>query len=255
MPSTAVPWRAAIRWRPTTAISAIVLLGVGFALLRAFGVFGTKSLQPLLPLGFVLMMILPWLLLSRAGRQQIGIARAGSVWNYAGAALSGALLAALCGVLGGLLFGNGADNWFVSIAHNYQRAFNTSSMSVATLFIVFIAPAVMFSPLREELFFRGLLQRTLETKLSKTTSTHLECGAFALVHLCHHGMYWPGQSLALKWWSGALWMLLMYAAARLFAYWRQSSGSIFPAVVAHIAFNISMNLSIFGVMWTWIVRV
>jgi membrane protease YdiL (CAAX protease family) len=49
--------------------------------------------------------------------------------------------------------------------------------------------------------------------------------------------------------SGGLWVVLMFGAARLFAYLRKGSGSLLPAIVAHICFNLVMNLTVFGFLW------
>jgi membrane protease YdiL (CAAX protease family) len=49
--------------------------------------------------------------------------------------------------------------------------------------------------------------------------------------------------------SGPLWVVLMFCAALLFAYLRKSSGSLGPAIVAHVFFNLVMNLTIFGFLW------
>jgi uncharacterized protein len=40
---------------------------------------------------------------------------------------------------------------------------------------------VLFSPIGEEIFFRGVLQRALEQRFSVNTSTSIECAAFGLV--------------------------------------------------------------------------
>jgi membrane protease YdiL (CAAX protease family) len=111
---------------------------------------------------------------------------------------------------------------------------------------VFTGPAVLFSPIGEEIFFRGVLQRTLEGPLSGPLATRLECGAFAIVHLCHHGLHWEGAALALWLPSGLIWVALMYAAAQLFAHWRKQAGSVFPAIVSHMAFNAAMGVYIFA---------
>jgi membrane protease YdiL (CAAX protease family) len=50
--------------------------------------------------------------------------------------------------------------------------------------------------------------------------------------------------------SGPTWMLLMLGAALLFAYLRKTSGSLMLAIAAHSSFNLVMNLTIFGFLWT-----
>ena len=46
-----------------------VVLALLFAAGRAFGVLGPANLRGLLPLGFVLMALIPWLLLDAEGRR------------------------------------------------------------------------------------------------------------------------------------------------------------------------------------------
>jgi len=42
----------------------------------------------------------------------------------------------------------------------------------------------------------------------------------------------------------------MLGAALLFAYLRKTSGSLMLAIAAHSSFNLVMNLTIFGFLWT-----
>lgn len=249
MHANRLEWRGIFRQFPRAGIAAVVVLGVCFAFMRAFGVLGPQYLRPLLPLSFVLMAATPWLFLDRGGRRQIGIVYANSRLTYAWATVTGALLAVACGVIGSRLFGATQDNWFVSIALNFQRSFDTTGNSTLLLFVLFTTPALIFSPLGEEIFFRGMLQRSLEEALPKDISTYLECGAFAVVHLCHHGLRWSGNKPSLLLPSALLWMALMFFAARLFAHWRTIAASIFPAVVSHIAFNATMCIYIFIFVW------
>src|SRR5436190_289841 len=147
------------------------------------------------------------------------------------------------------LFGSGDDNWFVSIARNYQRQMDTTGWDLLRLHLVFTVPAMIFSPIGEELFFRGYLQHVLERRFSARASTLAECAAFAAIHLCHHGLYNSAAGLGLRPLSGAIWMLLMFCAAMLFAWLRKRSGSLLPAIVSHAAFNMVMNRTIFGFLW------
>jgi len=84
-------------------------------------------------------------------------------------------------------------------------------------YLIFTVPAVIFSPIGDEIFFRGLLQRALEEKPNVRTA--------------------------------ALWVLLMSGVALLFARIRKRSGSLYPAMAAHAAFNAAMNAVILGCLW------
>ncbi len=235
--------RAAYMWQ--IAIALVVI----FAAARVVGVLGPKELRWLLPLGFTLMALLPFALLDAAGRRDAGLKWSGSARWYGVAFISGAAAAAGCFALGYALFGVSGDNWFVTIANNYRQTMDTTGWPTARLHLVFTIPALMFSPIGEEIFFRGFLQHSLEQRFSARASTIAECAVFGIVHLCHHGLFLSASGIHLRPVSGAIWVFLMFGAAWLFAYLRKSTGSLLPAIVAHAAFNLVMNVTIFRFLW------
>lgn len=237
------PWR----WMEPASWLLGLSLALLFAAVRAAGIFGGRAWQPLLPLGFTCMAILPWLLLSRQGRREIGWRLPTNGRAYGSACLVGVGAALACFLLGCALFGRSGQNWFVSIAGYYRHSLDTSGFGLWRLHLTFTLPAMLFSPFGEEIFFRGVLQRLLEQRFSQRSSTFAEAGFFGVVHLCHHGIA-PGPSLLLP--SAPLWALLMTVTAWLFARLRKSSGSLAPAILAHASFNLTMNVCIFAALWT-----
>jgi uncharacterized protein len=161
----------------------------------------------------------------------------------------GALYVFICFAIGFALFNSSVDNWFVSIANNYRSIMDTTRFSILQLHLIFTLPALIFSPIGEEIFFRGLLQRTLEERFSIKASTLIECALFGVVHLCHHGLFWGAMGLILLPYSGALWVALMFVAGFLFAWQRKRSSSLYPAMLSHAVFNLVMNITIFSVLW------
>ena len=161
----------------------------------------------------------------------------------------GASAAAGCFAAGVLAFGSSEDNWFVSIARNYRDTIPHQGLTTPQLFLVATLPALLFSPIGEEIFFRGLLQRALEERFSLRASTCIEALLFGLVHLCHHGLLATSAGIRLLPLSGALWVALMFCVALLFAWLRQRSGSLLPAMAAHASFNLAMNVCIFVALW------
>ena len=145
-----------------------------------------------------------------------------------------------------LLFDQSNDNWYVSIKNSYLRTFDTTGMPVQQLFIIFTIPALIFSPIGEEIFFRGFLQEALATKFTYRNAMIADSLFFALIHIFHHGIvkdlagqihFYPV--------SGLIWVLLMFVTAITFALLKQKSGSIYPAIVSHVVFNLVMNICIF----------
>lgn len=237
------------RIAPRRALAVVLGLAVLFAGMRFVGMLGPAATRWMLPLGFVLMAAAPWMLLSREGRRQIGLRPAVSFSQYPPAMLGGVAAALACFALGLMLFGVGGDNWFISVASNYRSTMDTSGFSTAQLYLIFTLPALLFSPIGEEIFFRGMLQRSLEERLSVNASTSIECAAFGVVHLCHHGLAFGAAGVAIRPLSGALWVVLMFLVALMFAVIRRRSGSLFPAMAAHAAFNATMNSVIFTFLW------
>lgn len=242
-----------LRMRRPRSSEGILLLALVLSLIfvsmRALGTLGPSNLRWLLPLGFVIMTALPWLLLTPAGRRQIGLKLPDTGAHYITGLVAGALAATGCFTIGLMLFGTSPDNWFVSIANNYRSVMDTSGFGPLKLHLMFTIPACIFSPLGEEIFFRGFLQRALEVRFSSRQSTHMEAALFGLVHLCHHGLVASATGLSLRLGSGALWVVLMFGTAWMFAWLRKRSDSLLPAIVSHAAFNATMNVFIFAFLW------
>ena len=132
-----------------------IALALVFAAMRATGLLGPKGLRWLLPLGFVLMALAPYLLLDAAGRRDIGLRLPKGARIYGVALLLGGAAAFGCFALGYALFGAGTDNWFVSIANDYRQIMDTAGWPVARLHLVFTIPALTLQPHRR----RDLLPR------------------------------------------------------------------------------------------------
>jgi len=237
-------------WKLDTSTSFLLVIAAAivFAAMRAIGTLGPTGLQFLLPAGFVLMSLAPWVFLSRGGRRAMGLQKPASRSIYLPAIGLGAIAALACFLLGIALFGTHADNWFVTIAGNFARSV-PDHLPVLQLYLMFTVTAMVFSPIGEEIFFRGLLQSALETRLSPAASTWVECLAFGTVHLCHHGVVLSAAGIAFLPRSGPIWFALMVAAGYLFAWLRARSQSLYPAIASHVAFNFTMGTCIFAGLW------
>lgn len=237
-------WRAA-----PFGIAGITLAFVlASTVARAAAMFGPASWRALFMVTCLAMAALPWVLLSRTGRRQIGLQRPRHpAWLPLSLAL-GALAASASFWLGFALYGAGPEHWFVSVARNY-RGMPTAGWSLLQLHLTFTIAACLFSPIGEEIFFRGYLQKVLEDRHGRTRATLMEAALFALVHLCHHGILVSATGIALQGVSGALWVGQMFLLSLLFAWLRRAGDSILPAILAHAAFNAAMNGWIFARLW------
>lgn len=240
-------WKNSIT--PTGGILVVGFLAAFFSLVRWLGMFGPPSLRFVLPLGFLIMAVSPWIILGPEGRRQIGFKRPARFVDFGSAILLGAVAAATCFALGIALFDHSRDNWFVTIADNYRKTMKTAGFSTLQLHLIFTTPALIFSPFGEEIFFRGVFQRGLEERLDRKTATFIECAVFGIVHLCHHGIIATAAGLTVLPLSGGIWMVLMFGTGWLFASIRKASDSLWPAILSHMAFNLTMNGIIFSLLW------
>ena len=238
-------WR---HWLPSPWAAALAI-GLVLASMRVLGVLGPTQWRWLLPLGFVFMAALPWVLMTTPGRQSIGLRRGANWRHYVLALGAGCVTALFCGILGVAMFGMGADNWFISIASSYRNTLDTRGLALWQLHLFFTLPACLFSPIGEEIFFRGLLHTALQERFGAFRAVVSEAGLFGLVHVCHHGLWLSDGGWAFRPVSGLLWMLLMFGTALMFSALRQRSGSLGPAIVAHATFNATMNTFIFAALW------
>ena len=237
------PWP---RFFPSALALSLILLVVltGF---RVYGYLGSEPFenQPVM-VGFVLMWLVPILFLTEYGRQQIGFSQRISVKWILIAILSGAALASLCHLLGLALYGKGAQNWFVSVAYTYQSDGRITVLDRNVAFALFTIPAIVASPIGEEVFFRGIIEQSNRHRWTPFAGACLAAGLFALVHLIHHGIYrdFNGEFEIMPV-PGAIWFGLMFGTSLVFSYLRQKGLSIWTAVAAHSAFNLVMNTYIF----------
>jgi membrane protease YdiL (CAAX protease family) len=92
--------------------------------------------------------------------------------------------------------------------------------------VVFAVAAVLVAPVVEELFFRGLLLRSLRSRLSAPAAIAVQAVVFGLFHLG------PGAS------QGAIGLVIMLTfAGAIFGVAAQRSGRLGPSIMAHMFLN------------------
>ena len=231
------------------------IYGVTFAFVlastaaRIIAMFGPNAWRALFLLMCIAMAALPWLVLSRAGRRQVGLQRPRQLrWLPLGLVL-GLLAATACFWFNFSLYGAGPDHPFVSVARSFRQQ-PTPGFSLLQLHLMFTIVAILFSPVGEEIFFRGFLQRVLEDRHGRSRATVMQAALFALVHLCHHGILVTSAGAVVQPVSAALWVAQMFLLSLMLAWLRRRSDSILPAIAAHAAFNLAMNHWIFTKLWT-----
>lgn len=229
-------------WAPVfvDAFRLACLLAALAIALRAVAMLGRYAPSWLLPGGFLLLAATPHLFFRPEGRRRAGLRRPRKpLWLLWGVVL-GAAAAWLLYWLGVSLFGAADENWYVSV----RRALPIQQMAglpKAQLFWFLAIPAMIFSPLGEEIFFRGLLQQAAEERWDRPKGIMFSAGWFGVLHLLHHGIVRIDGELRLLPLSGALWMGLIFATGVLFSLLRVKSGSLLAPILSHAAFNLTMT--------------
>ncbi|MCR5887005.1 CPBP family intramembrane metalloprotease [Hymenobacter sp. J193] len=231
-------------WKTGAGLVAVFTL-VRFALVLHANI--TQSYQ-LVAFIFVAMVLLPFVVLTRAGRQKIG-------WvmptRWSGMLLGAALGAGSCAALFYLttfLFGVGEGNSLAYVARSYGNiAQQLNEHNRLTSFLIFSGPSMVFSPIGEELFYRGLVHECFAGRLGQRGAAVADSAAFALVHLAHFGFIYAGTGAGWRFLPGPalVWVVALFGTCLLFSVARRRSGSVVGAMVAHALFNLTMNYFIF----------
>lgn len=199
--------------------------------------FGGMWQPALVPLSMVILWPLPWLLLDRDGRRGIGIRRPRRRGWIGIAGLAGLAALAGCAAVAWLILGDGGSNWLVRHGQMLQRirASMPPSLGPATTFWLVTAPALLFSPLGEEILYRGFLQKACGRRWGTGAGLAIQASAFAAVHLAHYGLDPVDPALI------AVWVPSMLAVALLLGWLADRYDSLAPPILAHATFNLAMS--------------
>ena len=239
------PFWAGFRTPPW--LLSLALLAI-LAAARYYAVFGPPPARILYLLHLAIMIALPFVLLTPDGRRRIGLRRQGN--SLPALALS-ACAGAICGLtvfaVGMALYGNSADNWCLSIRDSFQIEQLRPHMPSAAILAVILLPATLLSPVAEEIFFRGILHHSFAERWNIVSATIVNGLAFGLIHLHVHGLWRDAAGFQLRLVSGALMVLLLALASAVFTLCRERTGSLYAAMAAHAACNLTMLSAVFFV--------
>jgi len=219
---------------------SLLLLAL-LAAMRFYAVFGAPWAYILFPIHFLAMWALPFIVLSAQGRREIGLRKQGN-------SLSALALSALAGACAGFavyaismaLYGSSPDNWCVSIRDGFHIAELRATMPLAAAFAVIVLPAMILSPIGEEILFRGLLHQSFVRRWNVTVATAVNGLAFGLVHLHVHGLWHDAAGFHFRIVSGALTVLFLTGVSAVFTLCRMRTGSLYAAMIDRSACNLAM---------------
>jgi len=227
-------------------------LGVGLIIIFSFSrffavMYGIRTGDnKYLSIIFASMIVLPFLLLDKDGRSFAKIKKPKGLVSLFKSFLIGGIVCYLIYLLGQIIYGDNSLNWFKYIGESYPINFETITANDKKIyFIVFLMIGMTFSPFGEELLYRGVIHSSFVKKLGENNSAIIDSMAFGFAHLAHYGLIYQENTWTFKFVPALLWISLMVMVGLVLNYCRRISNSIWGAIIAHMAFNITMIYLIF----------
>jgi hypothetical protein len=243
-PTFRKPFRGFLSFDVRTGILLLVVFGlVRMGLVLQANVTGSYQVVSVV---FVAMAVLPWVVLTRLGRRQIGIVRP-SRWRWVlPAAIAGALACLAVSATTTALWGDSVSNPFAYIARTYSNVpASPSDTDRLVYFVIYAVIGMLFSPIGEELLYRGIAHESIASRLGNRNAALVDAGAFAITHLAHFGIVYVVGAWSFLPLPALLWVTVMFLCSLLFYAFRVLTGSVLGAIVAHAGFNLAMNYVIF----------
>lgn len=193
----------------------------------------------------VISAIAPFIFLSKYGRKEIGITKTKNYTWLLVAFILGLIFSILLYFFGELLYKNTIENWYVYIGKSYNIPAEIKSDDKRVMFIIMAITGMIFSPIGEELFFRGIVHSSFAKSFGNAKASIIDSTAFALTHISHFGLIFINDEWKFLPIPTILWVASMFFVSLLFYHCRKKSGSISGAIICHSAFNLGMIYCIF----------
>jgi len=237
-------WAKTISLNSRLGMALIVVVGI----IRFYFVMqaNTTGDYQMVSVVFSSMVLLPLIILNGQGLLRIGLAKPMRKLWILYSAIIGIIFCLIVYFIGVQLFGDDISNWFVYISKSYS--IDKSVLGGSDLMIYFLIYATMsmiFSPVGEELFYRGLIHLCFQEKFGSNRASQIDSAAFALTHLAHFGIIYHLGTWHFMLVPAIIWVLLMFMVSRLFFICKLQSGSLLGPIVCHAAFNVTMVYVIF----------
>jgi len=236
-------WRKSIKFNWIFGLIMIIVLGIPrFIIILKSNITGNYYYIFLI---FLTMWFLPYIFLSKKGRQFIGITRVKKKMWILYSFLMGIGICAIVYFIGVLLYDGTIHNWFVYISKYQTAPGGINSSQRFTYFIIGGIMSMTFSPIGEELFYRGFVHGSFQVNVGDNKASYLDSLAFAVTHLAHFGIVYSCGTWEILIIPAFLWIFLMFITSRIFYICKKKTGSILGAIISHAGFNVTMMYFIF----------
>lgn len=187
----------------------------------------------------------PFIFLTKYGLKKIGFTKPKNFTWILPAFCAGIVFSIFLYGIGNLLYGDSHSNWFIYIGRSYNIPANLSSTDRNIFFFIFASTGMIFSPIGEELFFRGIVHSSFAKSVGERKASIIDSSAFAITHISHFGLVFLMNQWKFLTIPALIWVLSMFGVSLLFIYFRKKTNSILGAIICHAGFNLGMTFCIF----------
>lgn len=189
--------------------------------------------------------IIPFVFLSKHGRKTIGLTKPNNYLWLLIAVVIGLIFSVVLYFVGELFYGNSYENWYVYIGKSYNIPAGINGKDKLVMFAILAVTGMIFSPIGEELFFRGIVHSGFAKSIGNKKASIVDSTAFALTHISHFGLVFINNKWTFFAIPTMMWVVSMFLVSVLFFICRYKSGSLLGSIFCHSAFNLGMIYCIF----------
>ena len=199
------------------------------------------------PIGAIMFVsaLVPFFFLNKNGRQKIGIKGTNKLGGLILALTVGIAFSLLLYYVGKELYGGSYQNWYEYIGKSYKIPEGISGKDKLILFSIMAGTGMIFSPIGEELFFRGIVHGCFAKSIGDKKASIVDSLAFATTHIAHFGLVFVNDTWSFFPIPTLIWVLGMFLVSVLFFRMKELTGSLMGAIFCHAGFNLGMIYSIF----------
>jgi membrane protease YdiL (CAAX protease family) len=211
------------------------------AAVRFYAAFGPPQFRVLFLLQVLAMWALPWIFLNAQGRRGIGLSKPRR-WLPALAlsGIAGGIAGLLCFALGWATPHDSSSNLLAVVQKSLQLEQMRTAMPLGLILPAIGVPAIVLTPVGEEIFFRGIMQQAFAQRFNGIAAMLVQGAAFGVVHLQLVALWHDAAGFHFRWIEGASTLAAGVLLAVLFTFCRMRSGSLFASMAAHAACNLTM---------------
>ncbi len=187
----------------------------------------------------------PFIFLNKHGLKKIGLKKTRKLKYLGYALISGLAFSFLLHLLGIGLYDNSYDNWYEYIGKSYNIPDSIAAHDKKIMFLIMAIVGMTFSPIGEELFFRGIVHSSFAKSIGEKKASIIDSLAFALTHISHFGLVFINNSWDFYMVPTLIWVTSMFIVSVLFFQMKRLTNSIWGAIICHSGFNLGMIYCIF----------